>query len=142
MHPVFSVELMQGLMRRSALGIAMAFSLVCAAAAASNFPYGQDLMLESHPIKGTKRVPLLDIQQNGSAEIDLWCNSVRAQAVISRNEITITAGDKTDRVCAPEQMSGDDDMLSALSQVTTWRLEGDTLILSGPRTIRFRMESN
>jgi len=39
-------------------------------------------------------------------------------------------------------MRGDDDMLSALSQVTNWRLQGDMLILNGPRTIRFRMETN
>jgi heat shock protein HslJ len=142
MHTAFSMQLSHGLVRRWALGLAVVVSFTCVAAAASNFPYGQDLMLEAHPMKGTKRVPLLDIQQNGAAEIDLWCNSVRAQAVISRNEITITTGDKTDHQCAPEQMNGDDDMLSALSQVTTWRLEGDTLILSGPRTIRFRMESN
>jgi heat shock protein HslJ len=112
------------------------------AASDSMFPFGQDLMLDARPMKGSKRLPLLDIQENGATEIDLWCNSVQAQAVISRNAITITTGEKTERQCDPERMRGDDDMLSVLSQVTNWRLSGDTLILSGPRTIKFRMESN
>ncbi len=85
---------------------------------------------------------MLDIRENGAAEIDLWCNSVRGQVVVSRDAISITTGEKTERQCEPERMRGDDDMLSALSQVTNWRLQGDMLILNGARTIRFRMETN
>jgi heat shock protein HslJ len=112
------------------------------AASDSAFPFGQELMLDARPMKGSKRLPLLDIQENGATEIDLWCNSVRAQVVVSRNAITITTGEKTERQCDPERMRGDEDMLSVLSQVTNWRLDGDTLILTGPRTIKFRVESN
>jgi len=93
-------------------------------------------------MKGSKRLPSLDIRADGATEIDLWCNSAHGQIVVSRDAITITTGEKTERQCEPERMRGDDDILAALAQVTGWRLQGDTLILSGPRTIRFRMETN
>jgi len=131
-----------GMMGVLTIGLIVFLSDTGEAAAGSMFPFGQELMLDARPMKGSKRLPLLDIQENGATEIDLWCNSVHAQTVVSRNTITITAGEKTERQCDPERMRGDDEMLSALSQVTNWRLDGDTLILTGPRTIKFRMESN
>lgn len=93
-------------------------------------------------MKGSKRLPSLDIRADGATEIDLWCNRVEGQIMVSRDAITITTGEKTEQQCGPERMRGDDDILAALSQVTNWRLQGDTLILSRPRTIRFRMETN
>jgi heat shock protein HslJ len=128
--------------RGCALGVAIVLSSVGGAAADSTFPFGHELLLDARPMKGSKRVPILDIRANGAAEIDLWCNSVQGQIVVSHDTITITTGEKTERQCEPERMRRDDDMLSALSQVTGWRLQGDTLILSGSRTMRFRMETN
>jgi heat shock protein HslJ len=128
--------------RLCAFGLSILMSSVCVAAAGSAFPFGHELLLDTRPMKGSKRLPSLDIRADGETQIDLWCNSVQGQIVVSRDAITITTGDKTERQCEPERMRGDDDILAALSQVTSWRLQGDTLILSGPRTIRFRMETN
>jgi heat shock protein HslJ len=125
-----------------ALGVALVLSSVGVALADSTFPFGHELLLDARPMKGSKRVPILDIRANGAAEIDLWCNSVQGQIVVASDTITITTGEKTERQCEPERMRRDDEMLSALSQVTNWRRQGDTLILSGPRTIRFRLETN
>jgi heat shock protein HslJ len=125
-----------------AIGIAVFLLSICGAAADSAFPFGHELLLDARPMKGSKRVPALDIRDNGAAEIDLWCNSVQGQIVVSSDTISITTGEMTGRQCEPERMRGDDDMLSALSQVTNWRLQGDTLILNGPRTMRFRLETN
>ena len=55
---------------------------------------------------------------------------------------TVLTGEKTDRQCPPDRARGDDDMLAALTQVTNWRRDGDTLILIGPRTLRFRLQTN
>ena len=128
--------------RGCAFGVAVLLVTVCGAAADSAFPFGHELLLDAKPMKGSRRLPALDIKPNGTTEIDLWCNSVQGQIVVSNNTIAITTGEKTERQCEPERMRGDDDMLSALSQVTNWRLQGDTLILNGSRTIRFRMETN
>jgi heat shock protein HslJ len=132
----------QRTLRLCAFGLGVLMLSVCVAAAGSAFPFGHELLLDARPMKGSKRLPSLDIRTDGATEIDLWCNSVQGQIVVSRDAITITTGEKTERQCEPERMRGDDDILAALSQVTSWRLQGDTLILSGPRTIRFRMETN
>jgi heat shock protein HslJ len=125
-----------------AFGVAVALAAISGVAADAVFPFGHELMLDARPMKGSKRVPMLDIRANGATEIDLWCNSVQGQIVVSRDTITITTGEKTERQCEPERMRGDDEMLSALSQVTSWRVQGDMLILTGPRTFRFRLETN
>jgi len=39
-------------------------------------------------------------------------------------------------------MRGDDEVLSALEQVTTWRREGEDVVLIGPQTLRFRRATN
>ncbi|MBO0754619.1 MAG: META domain-containing protein [Bradyrhizobiaceae bacterium] len=129
-------------LRLCALSLGILMSSVCVVVAGSAFPFGHELLLDARPMKGSKRLPSLDIRADGATEIDLWCNSVQGQIVVSRDAITITIGEKSERQCEPERMRGDDDILAALSQVTSWRLEGDTLILRGSRTVRFRLETN
>jgi heat shock protein HslJ len=114
-------------------------SLAPGAAADREFPYDRELMLDVNPMKGSKRVPILEIGSRGEASIDLWCNTIKAQLVVANDTITIVTGAKTERQCAPERMRGDDELLASLGQVTNWRREGDLLTLRGPRTIRFRL---
>jgi heat shock protein HslJ len=116
----------------------VAVDLVAAGAADRGFPYDSELMLDVNPMKGSKRVPMLDIGPSGEASIDLWCNTVKAQLVVADDTITILPGPKTDRQCPPDRMRGDDEMLAVLVQVTNWRRDGDLLTLLGARTMRFR----
>ena len=111
-------------------------------AAQSEFPFGSELILDVKPMKGSKRVPMLDIDQRGLAEIDLWCNSVKGQMVVAGDTITILTGEKTARTCPPERVQADDEVLGALNEVTNWRREGDVLVLIGTRTMRFRLQTN
>jgi heat shock protein HslJ len=67
---------------------------------------------------------------------------VKGQLVVAGDTVTIITGPKTDQSCSPERMQGDDDMINALNAVTNWKLEGDTLVLIGARTLRFRTQSN
>jgi heat shock protein HslJ len=120
------------------VGVATAASVK----AASDFPFGHELLLDAAPLVGSKRVPSLDIAENGFADIDLWCNSIKGQMIVAGDTITILTGAKTERSCTPERMRGDDDVLAALSEVTNWRREGDILVLIGPRTLRFRLPTN
>jgi hypothetical protein len=62
-----------------ALGTAVPAWLAPAVAAQAEFPFGHELMLDVKPMKGSKRVPTLDIDDKGIAEIDLWCNSVKGR---------------------------------------------------------------
>lgn len=126
--------------------LAAAF-VVCAAlaalpAAAGQFPFDQDLMLDTRPMKGSKRVPMLEIRADGGVLIDLWCNSIEGRFVVADDTVTVLTGAKTERSCPPERERGDEDILSALEQVTNWRREGDDLILIGPQKLRFRRMTN
>src|SRR6516165_4929691 len=47
------------------------------AAAADAFPFGTTLMLDVAPMRGSKRIPMLEIAENGAASSDLWCASAR-----------------------------------------------------------------
>jgi heat shock protein HslJ len=125
-----------------ALGIATGVAAPVAVAAQSDFPFGRELLLDAPPMKGSKRVPSLDIADDGVADIELWCGSVKGQLVVAGDTITILTGAKTERSCTPERMRGDDDVLAALTEVTNWRREGEFLVLTGARTMRFRMQTN
>jgi heat shock protein HslJ len=133
-------------LRRAALACALSTSLAGgfapAASAQSDFPFGREFMLDAPPIKGSKRIPSIDIDEKGIADITLWCNSVKGQLVVAGDTITIITGPKGDQTCSPERMQGDDDLINALNAVTTWKVEGDTLVLVGTRTLRFRTQSN
>ena len=124
------------------LGVAMAAAAAPAIAAQSEFPFGRELLLDAPPMKGSKRVPSLAIAENGLADIELWCSSVKGQLVVAGDTITILTGAKTERSCTPERMRGDDDVLAALTEVTNWRREGEFLVLTGARTMRFRLQTN
>ena len=133
-------------LRRAALAVALGTTATAlqgaAVAAQGEFPFGAELILDVKPMKGSKRVPMLDIDQKGLAEIDLWCNSVKGQMVVAGDTITILTGEKTARTCPPERAQADDEVLGALNEVTSWRREGDILVLIGTRTMRFRLQTN
>src|ERR1700761_6331131 len=132
------------------------FALLIAAAAVSpagageSFPFGSELMLDTSPINGSKRIPMLEIEDDGSASIDLWCESLRGQATVTDDSITIVPGQPASLIpgqavtdppavqCDPDRQASDAALVSVLSQVTKWRRSGDVVELSGPTTLRYR----
>lgn len=107
-----------------------------------SFPDDGLLTLEAKPMKGSKRVPILQIDARNEASIELWCNTVPAQLVLADNTITIILGSPTEKQCDPDRMQADQDLLEALQQVTTWRRQDDLLVLQGERSLRFHLSSN
>ena len=93
-------------------------------------------------MKGSKRVPILQIESRGDAAIDLWCNQVQAQLVVVDSTITVILGASTERQCDPDRMQADEDLKDALQQVANWRRDGDLLVLQGDRSLRFHLSSN
>jgi heat shock protein HslJ len=129
----------------AALGIAVLGIAALAGPAparAEEFPSGREFVLDATPMRGSKKVPILDIGDAGTAEIELWCNSVKAQLVIAADTITIITGEASTRQCPPERARADEDLLAALNDITNWRMEGSALVLTGSRTLRFRTQSN
>jgi heat shock protein HslJ len=113
-----------------------------AIAADHGFPYDGLLLLEAKPMKGSKKVPILQIESNGQASFDLWCNKVAAQLIVVDNTLTILLGAETERQCEPERMQADEDLKMTLQQVANWRRDGDLLVLQGERSLRFHLSSN
>jgi heat shock protein HslJ len=109
---------------------------------ADEFPFGHELLLDASPMRGSKKVPILDIGDAGTAEIELWCNSVKAQLVVAGDTITIITSESSARQCAPDRARADEDLLAALTGITNWRMERSALVLTGSRTLRFRAATN
>jgi heat shock protein HslJ len=133
------------LRRLVCLAVVMAAASVATAPAQEimqEFPFDQELLLDAAPLRGSKRVPMLDIAANGAVMIDLWCNTVEGQIVVIETTVAILTGSKTNRSCTPERIRGDEEVLSSLMQVTRWRREGDAVVLIGPQTLRFRKATN
>jgi hypothetical protein len=117
-------------------------SLDRSAVAAESFPVDEELLLDTQPMRGSKRVPMLDIKRGGVVLIDLWCNSVQAQFVVAANTLTVLTGPRTSNNCPPERQAADVEMLSALEQITGWRRDGNDIVLIGPKNLRFYRATN
>jgi heat shock protein HslJ len=136
-------------MFRDRIGRAFALGLVLSVAclgdlwAQEDFPFEREMLLDARPMKGSKRLPGLEVQSGGAAVIDLWCNSLHARIAVNGDAITITAGEKTDRQCAPERAQADGELADVLAQVSQWRWDGeDAVVLIGPKQLRFRLLTN
>jgi hypothetical protein len=93
-------------------------------------------------MRGSKKVPSVDIGQSGTADFELWCNTVKAQLIIAANTITIITGQMSARQCPADRARADDELVAALNDVTAWRMEPDALVFTGSRTLRFRVQTN
>jgi hypothetical protein len=67
---------------------------------------------------------------------------MQAQINVNGEAISISAGEKSNQSCAPERQQADDDLAAALLAVTSWRWDGESLLLIGPKTLLFRQQTN
>ena len=121
---------------------AAVLSVATTAIFAAEFPFDSELMLDVRPMKGSKRVPTMEVAADGRAAIELWCNSVEGQIVVVESSISVMTGKPTDRQCDPARMRGDEDLLAALLQATSWSRDGNVVTLRGAKTLRFRQPTN
>lgn len=113
-------------------------------AAENEFPFGSELMLEGESSRAHKRLPMIQVEEDGSATLDLWCGSVRTQATVGADgSIAIAPGVRNNGQCDPERIASDDDLLDMMLHLTKWRRSGDLVEFSGaPGTMRFRLMTN
>jgi heat shock protein HslJ len=129
--------------RAFALGLVLGIACLENVRAQEDFPFEREMLLDARPMKGSKRLPGLEVQPDGAAVIDLWCNSVQARIVVNGDALTITLGEKTDRQCTPERAQADGELTDVLTQASHWRWDGEeAVILIGPKTLRFRLLTN
>lgn len=125
-----------------AAACALAVTGADAGRAQGDFPYDSELVLDVAPMRGSKRIPNLEVAPNGAMSLEMWCNKVDGQVVVAADTITVLAGPPTDRPCPPERTAGDAELLAAVTAATTWQWDGHILQINGPRTLRFRKASN
>jgi hypothetical protein len=113
-----------------------------APAHAQSFPYDQEMLLETKPLPGSRRVPMMEIHPNGKGSVDLWCHSAVAEIAVSGNEIKFTFVSATPENCTPERIELDQAMAKALLEVTNWRRNNDIVEFVGPTTFRFRISTH
>jgi len=89
---------------RGAVAAILALLTCGSSIAAEPFPFDQELLLDAAPMRPGKRMPLLTVEPNGTARIDLWCRTVAARMELSEAAMKIEAGP------LPE---GQPDMMSA-----------------------------
>jgi heat shock protein HslJ len=123
------------------LASAIAMMLVTTAAAAE-FPFERELLLEAKPLPGSKRVPMLEIRREGRAIIDLWCKSGGGRVEVSGETVKITIEAMKVESCTPERTERDEALATALAAVTQWRMEDDVLVLIGPTELRYTLSSH
>ena len=112
------------------------------ARAEESFPFGMEMTLDALPKPGSKRVPDLDIGDHGEVVLELWCKGGKGQFSVAGNTVIFVPGPIEDRACPPVRAQADDDLIAALSEVTTWRRQGDLVAFIGSKTLRFRLNTN
>jgi heat shock protein HslJ len=118
------------------------FCVPCVSLAEDEFPFDGTLVLDAAPLPGSKRVPNMDIADNGAIGVELWCNRVSGQVVVAGDTVTVMTGPPTQRTCTPEREQADGQLVEALNGVTNWKRQGEYVLLVGPKTLRFRVPSN
>jgi hypothetical protein len=120
---------------------AVAFAAI-PACADDGFPFGFEMTLEAAPQGGSKRIPTLEIGDNGEARLELWCKAGKGQFSVAGNTVIFVPGPLQDRGCPPARAQADDELVAALSEAATWKRRGDLVSFIGARPLRFRINTN
>jgi hypothetical protein len=110
--------------------------------AEEGFPFGMEMTLDAARMPGSKRVPDLDIGDNGEVILELWCKGGKGQFSVAGSSVIFVAGALEARSCPPDRAQADDDLLAALSDATSWTRHGDLVQFVGRKTLRFRINTN
>jgi hypothetical protein len=112
------------------------------ARADSSFPFGMEMTLDVAPMPGSKRIPDLDIGDNGETVLELWCKGGKGQFSVAGNSVVFVAGPMQERPCPADRAQADDELIAALTEASTWKRQGDSIFFVGPRTLHFRLNTN
>src|SRR5215813_4987776 len=95
--------------RAAALALLMAPAISEIARAEEGFPFGMEMTLDAARMPGSKRVPNLDIGDNGEVILELWCKGGKGQFSVAGNSVIFVAGAFEARSCPPDRAQADDD---------------------------------
>jgi heat shock protein HslJ len=130
------------LFKRMVCAAAAVRAMSASARAEEGFPFGAEMTLEAVPQPGSKRIPNIEIGDNGEVVLELWCKGGKGQFSVAGNTVIFVPGQIQDRACPQARAQADDDLVAALAAVETWKRQGDVLTLIGPKPLRFRANGN
>ncbi|NVN85164.1 MAG: META domain-containing protein [Rhodopseudomonas sp.] len=125
-----------------ALLLSVAMPGVAPAYAADEFPFGLEMTLDAARQPSSKRLPTLEIGDNGETRLELWCKGGKGQFSIAGNTVIFVPGPLQERACPPDRAQADDALVAALSEATTWKRQGDLITFLGAQPLRFRLNTN
>ncbi len=133
-----------GFLRRTVAALTLAAGALGAlpASAQEEFPFGFEMTLDTAGQPGTKRLPTLEIGDNGEAKLDLWCKSGTGQFSVAGNTVIFVPGPMEERACSPELSAIDDDVVASLSAATNWKRQTDLVVFTGAKPLRFHINTN
>ena len=132
-----------GFVRLAAFALILAAALQAVPARAQDgFPFGFEMTLDVSRQPGSKRLPTLEIGDNGEAVLELWCKGGKGQFSVAGNTVIFVPGPLEDRACAPARAQADDDLVAALSEASTWKRQGDYVSFIGAKPLRFHLNTN
>jgi heat shock protein HslJ len=129
-------------LKRMVCAAAAVLAMSTVAGAEEGFPFGTEMTLEAVPQPGSKRIPNIEIGDNGEVVLELWCKGGKGQFSVAGNTVIFVPGQIQDRACPQAKAQADDDLVAALAAVETWKRQGDVLTLIGPKPLRFRANGN
>jgi len=74
---------------RLSLALCVLIGLPGVAAAQDQFPFESELILDVAPMRGSKKIPNLDIDTKGGIAMEMWCNRVEGQFVVAADTVTV-----------------------------------------------------
>ncbi len=130
--------------RQAAAALALTAAALGAipAHADDGFPFGFEMTLDTARQPGSKRLPTLEIGDNGEVTLDLWCKAGKGQFSVAGNTVIFVAGPMEDRACPPGRAEADDELFTALSEATTWKRQGDMVSFIGTKSLHFHINTN
>ncbi len=136
--------LMTGFLKQATAAVVLAAAAfnVSPAGADEEFPFGLEMTLDAARQPGSKRIPTLEIGDNGEATLDLWCKSGKGQFSVAGNTVIFVPGPLQERDCLPSRAQADDQLVTALSEAATWKRQGDLISFIGTTSLRFRLLTN
>jgi heat shock protein HslJ len=112
------------------------------ALADDGFPFGAEMTLDVNRQPGSKRIPNLEIGDNGEVILELWCKGGKGQFSVAGNTVIFVPGAMENRPCPPDRAQQDDELIAALAESGTWKRHGDFVSFVGAKTLRFRINTN
>ena len=112
------------------------------ARADDGFPFETQMQLDVNRMPGSKRIPNLDIGEAGDVVFELWCKGGKGQFSVAGNTVIFIAGAMENRSCPPDRAQADDELIVALTDVSTWKRQDDLVLFIGAKTLRFRINTN